>query len=539
MKLSNLNIGIRLALGFTLVLILTALMTVVGIWRMGTIAEATQRMEQATHKEQLSQQWLRGIATNAVRTLALVKTTDADDQKVWDAQMKEQSAQINEVQKQVESLATTPEEKQLIATVAERRSAYLKIRETIKKVQSDGQEGSAQQARQMIDAQMLPAMNSYVAAVQAVLDHQDKVLQQAVELVHDIHASGRNILIALGVLAVVLGAALAWQLSRSITRPLREAVTIARTVASGDLTQRIDVRSTDETGQLMMALKEMNGSLLNIVDQVRHGTETIAAASTQIATGNLDLSTRTEEQASSLEETASSMEELTSTVRQNTENARQANQLAEAASGVAVKGGEVVSQVVETMASINDSSKKIVDIISVIDGIAFQTNILALNAAVEAARAGEQGRGFAVVAAEVRTLAQRSASAAKEIKELIHDSVGKVDTGNRLVSEAGTTMDDIVASIKRVTDIMAEIRAASEEQGAGIEQINQAVTQMDNVTQQNASLVEEAAAAAEALQDQARHLVQLVGVFKVDGLKTIVAPAQAALGTSKRPLLGA
>jgi len=292
---------------------------------------------------------------------------------------------------------------------------------------------------------------------------------------------------------------------------------VANAVAKGDLTQRIEVRSQDEIGKLMQALKDMNESLSGIVGEVRNTTESITVASQEIAQGNADLSQRTEEQASSLEETASSMEELTSTVRQNAENAKQANQLATNASDVAVKGGKVVGDVVETMASISSSSKKIVDIISVIEGIAFQTNILALNAAVEAARAGEQGRGFAVVAGEVRNLAQRSAAAAKEIKGLIDDSVEKVDSGSRQVDQAGATMNEIVQAVKRVTDIMSEISAASQEQGAGIEQVNQAVVQMDEVTQQNAALVEEAAAAAEAMQGQAEVLMHAVSVFKLEG----------------------
>ena len=283
------------------------------------------------------------------------------------------------------------------------------------------------------------------------------------------------------------------------------------------MTSRIEVTSKDETGQLLQALKDMNNSLVTIVGQVRTGTDTIATASSQIAAGNLDLSSRTEEQASSLEVTASSMEELTSTVKQNAENARQANQLVVSTADVAVKGGQVVGQVVDTMTSIKDSSRKIADIIGVIDGIAFQTNILALNAAVEAARAGEQGRGFAVVAAEVRNLAQRSAGAAKEIKSLIEDSVDKVDVGGKLVDEAGKTMDEIVNSVKRVTDIMSEIAAASQEQSAGIEQVNQAIAQMDEVTQQNAALVEEAAAASESLQDQAGNLAQVVSIFNLGG----------------------
>jgi methyl-accepting chemotaxis protein len=316
--------------------------------------------------------------------------------------------------------------------------------------------------------------------------------------------------------SAAVAVACAMVIARAITAPINQAVKVAQTVAAGDLTSRIEVTTTEETGQLLQALKDMNDSLVKIVGEVRGGTDTIATASSQIASGNQDLSSRTEEQASSLEETASSMEELTSTVRQNSDNAQQANTLAASASDVAQKGGAVVARVVETMDSINESSKKIVDIISVIDGIAFQTNILALNAAVEAARAGEQGRGFAVVASEVRNLAQRSAAAAKEIKVLIGDSVAKVGVGSKLVGEAGSTMGEVVASVQRVTDIMVEISLATQEQSSGIDQINIAISQMDQVTQQNSALVEEAAAAAESLQDQASKLAQAVSVFKLD-----------------------
>ncbi|MEC4718581.1 methyl-accepting chemotaxis protein [Noviherbaspirillum sp. CPCC 100848] len=318
-------------------------------------------------------------------------------------------------------------------------------------------------------------------------------------------------------LAVLLGTVICIWLVHAIARPLASAVDVARRVAAGDLSNDITVNTSDETGQLLLALKDMNASLVGIVREVRSGTETIATASGQIATGNQDLSARTESQASSLEETASSMEELTATVKQNADSAEQANRLALSASEVAVRGGTVVMQVVETMGSINTSARRIVDIIGVIDSIAFQTNILALNAAVEAARAGEQGRGFAVVATEVRQLAQRSAAAAKEIKTLIDDSVEKVDAGARLVDEAGATMQEIVQSVRRVTDIMGEISVASKEQTDGIQQVNQAVNQMDEVTQQNAALVEEAAAAAASLQDQAVSLTRVVGIFKLAG----------------------
>ena len=332
------------------------------------------------------------------------------------------------------------------------------------------------------------------------------------------------------VFGLVLAAFIGWVLVRAIVRPLEQAVSIAGAVAKGDLTQQIVVTSHDETGRLLQALKEMNDSLVHIVSKVRTGTDNIATASGEIAAGNLDLSSRTEQQAGSLEETASSMEQLTSTVKQNADNARQANALATSASEVAGKGGAVVEQVVQTMGAINASATRIVDIIAVIDGIAFQTNILALNAAVEAARAGEQGRGFAVVAGEVRSLAQRSAAAAKEIKLLIDDSVEKVHHGSELVDRAGSTMLEIVQSVNRVNDIMAEITAASQEQTVGIEQINGAVAQMDQVTQQNAALVEQASAAAASLQDEASALAQTVGAFKLNlasGVRT-AAPRVAA-----------
>ncbi|MDM5179280.1 methyl-accepting chemotaxis protein [Massilia sp. DJPM01] len=332
--------------------------------------------------------------------------------------------------------------------------------------------------------------------------------------------------LALAGLLLALGLVIGRGLLRQLGGEPGYAAGIARSIAEGDLSINIDLKH-DDTSSLLHGIRTMRDDLAKIVMQVRMGTDTIATASSQIASGNLDLSSRTEQQASSLEETAASMEELTGTVKQNSDNARQANQLAATASEVAMKGGVVVAQVVDTMASINDSSRKIVDIISVIDGIAFQTNILALNAAVEAARAGEQGRGFAVVASEVRNLAQRSAAAAKEIKALIGDSVEKVSVGNKLVADAGGTMDNVVASVRRVTDIMAEISAASHEQSAGIAQVNQAIAQMDAATQQNAALVEQAAAAAESMQEQAARLSQVIGVFRLDGMGGSGAPGRA------------
>ncbi|RZL86337.1 MAG: HAMP domain-containing protein [Variovorax sp.] len=513
MGIRNWKIGTRLGLGFALVLALLASIACIGVLRLQAVGDATQEMVQRSLvKERLAAEWLLGTSSNSVRTFALVKSNDKELQGELQKSIAKTSGNISETQKKLETMLTSPEEQALNADIKERRSRYIALRNKILQLKAQGQQ---EEAAKLTTGQLMQMLEGYDAGIRGMLGHQGGEIDKAAESIDQLHRAGRTNLIVLAVLALALGAVLAWLLTRSITRPLKAAVRVAQTVAAGDLSSHVEVRTLDETGQLMQALKDMNASLVKIVSQVRTGTDTIATASGQIASGNQDLSSRTEQQASSLEQTAASMEELTSTVKQNADNARQANQLAVSASEVAVKGGNVVGQVVDTMASINASSKKIVDIIGVIDGIAFQTNILALNAAVEAARAGEQGRGFAVVAAEVRNLAQRSAAAAKEIKSLIDDSVGKVDAGSALVGEAGRTMEAIVGSVKRVTDIIGEITAASHEQTTGIEQINQAITQMDQVTQQNAALVEEASAAAQSMQEQAGNLVEAVSVFKL------------------------
>ncbi|NGT17476.1 methyl-accepting chemotaxis protein [Achromobacter insolitus] len=376
-------------------------------------------------------------------------------------------------------------------------------------------------------------------AVGGVLAHIDSSTDELVVQAEAAHGVSRTVTIVMLAIALALALGCWLFISRTVLRPLREAGDHFEKIAGGDFTGRIEVRSTNEIGQLFGAIKRMQESLTRTVALVRRGVDEINVGSREISAGNTDLSSRTEQQAASLEETAASMEQLASTVKQNADNARQANQLAASASDVAERGGSAVSEVVSTMQEISASSRKISEIVSVIDGIAFQTNILALNAAVEAARAGEQGKGFAVVAGEVRSLAQRSAQAAKEIKGLIEDSVTKVGAGSQQVERAGATMQEIVASVKRVTDIMGEISAASEEQSSGIDQVNRAVSQMDEVTQQNAALVEEAAAAAGSLQEQAQRLAEAVSVFKINAGEVIEVSAQQLAAQRSAPRMPA
>jgi len=511
--MKNLKIGTRLAAGFGLVLALMILMTVIGIRHMHSVATATnEMMQQPLAKERMISDWYRLIHTSVRRTSAISKSSDPSLGAFFAEDTKLSTAEINSLQQKVEPLLETDEEKALYKELLANRKSYVASRDKIVALKK---EDKLEEAADELAQHFTPAGKAYLASLGGLLDHQRKGIDSQAARIESLYESNRSFMIGLGVVVLALGVFCAWRLTRGITVPLGQAVEIAEAVAHRDLTTHIEVTSSDETGRLLQSLQKMNDGLIDIVTQVRDGTESIATASNQIAAGNLDLSGRTEEQASSLEETASSMEELTATVKQNADNARQANQLAVKASEVAQRGGGVVSEVVSTMEAINGSSRKIADIISVIDGIAFQTNILALNAAVEAARAGEQGRGFAVVASEVRNLAQRSAAAAKEIKTLIDDSLDKVDAGSMLVTQAGTTMTEVVDSIQRVTDIMGEITSATQEQSSGIEQVNQAIGQMDQVTQQNAALVEEAAAAAASLHDQADALTAIVAVFKL------------------------
>jgi methyl-accepting chemotaxis protein len=512
-RLSNLRISSRLMLGFSIVLLLAILSTTIGLINAKRNADATRAMmESPLAKERLVSDWFVLTYSAVVRTSMIARSSDA---KLADTFKEEIAASVvsgGEIIKKIEPRLSSDEEKALFKEILAARQKYQSAKELVMNSRKSGDAASAEKAyKEVFD----PAAKFYSDKVHGLLAMQRSSIDQMARSIDQNNARGMQLMLLLAALLVAISVVAVVIISRSITTPLQRALQVARSVAAGDLSAQIEQQGKDEIAELMQALQEMNLALRKIVSEVQQGTESIASAANEIATGNFDLSTRTEQQAGSLEETAASIEQLTSTVKQNAENARQANQLAMSASDVAIKGSGVVSQVVETMGAINTSSSKIVDIISVIDGIAFQTNILALNAAVEAARAGEQGRGFAVVASEVRSLAQRSASAAKEIKTLIGDSVDKVGSGSRLVEEAGATMREVVDSIRRVTTIMAEIATASQEQSTGIEQINQAVTEMDSTTQQNAALVEQATATSELLQAQADKLAHAGRQFKL------------------------
>ena len=526
--LNNLRIGTRLGVGFAIVLLLSIFSSAIGLLHAHQAAAASRAMlEGPLAKERIVGDWYVLIYSAIARTTLIAKSADDTLSKTFASEIALSAKRGGELQKSLEPLLTSDGEKTMYAQTVSLRAAYQANKDKIMKAKLSGDTALA---ASVFESGFLPSAAAYQTQVLDFLKFQRRAIDQAGQANDDVYRTNATIMVVLSALLVLLCVVFAWLIASSITRPLRAAITLATRVAEGDLSQQISVTSRDEIGELMQAFQTMNTSLVTIIGQVQAGSSTMASASSEIASGNLDLSSRTEQQAGSLEKTAATMEQLTSTVKHNADNARQANVLAQAASQTAIKGGAAVAQVVTTMASINDSAKKIVDIIGVIDGIAFQTNILALNAAVEAARAGEQGRGFAVVAAEVRNLAQRSAGAAREIKSLISDSVGKVDAGSKLVNDAGVTMGEIVGSVERVTDIMAEITSASDEQRTGIEQVNQAIVEMDNVTQQNAALVEQAAAAAGSLQDQAAHLAQVVSVFRLAG----DSPVSAGAGTVPR-----
>jgi len=525
----SLRIGARLGLAFGTVLLITALIAMLGVWRMNTLKMANQEIATVElQRSLLAQRWAWQININWVRASAALKTNDAAYIETLQKDMGATSKAISDDQKQLESLNQDEKTKGLMSAVATNRTIYVEARAALIKRQKAGESVS-----DAVERDLRPLAENYLKAVDLVAKDAAETLTEVQTSAASAASSSQWILTVGAVAAMLLGMALAILVTRSIVRPILQAVHATEAISQGDLAVAIQVDGKDETARLLQALAAMQTNLARIVANVRQGSESVSTASAEIAQGNHDLSARTESQASALEETAASMEELSSTVRQNADNAKQANQLAQSASTVAVQGGEVVAQVVDTMKGINDSSRKIADIISVIDGIAFQTNILALNAAVEAARAGEQGRGFAVVASEVRSLAGRSADAAKEIKTLITDSVSRVERGTVLVDQAGATMSEVVSSIRRVTDIMGEISAASSEQSAGVSQVGEAVTQMDQATQQNAALVEEMAAAASSLKGQAQDLVQAVAVFRLAQGDGVATPRAAGLSPSR------
>ncbi|CAB3926004.1 hypothetical protein LMG26858_05812 [Achromobacter anxifer] len=514
---SGLRIGARLSGAFLLVAVIGGAIGAFGVWGLARINEMNDRLYDTELRgiSDLKEANINLIYAGRARSGFLAASTDQERQALR-KQFDDAVKTMDELRNKAAVNFHSEEGKRLLAQVAEA--------EQIWKRESVAFFTAAQsQSLTSTEAHVAAIEKRVIAASQKMDDlmtdlavGKEKDAAQSVQAGTDLYLMMRTIMVALAVAGVAIGMLLGWLVTRGIVRPLEQAVQAARQVAAGDLTTDIKVATRDETGDLMGALKTMNESLARIVKDVRDGCESIASASSQIAQGNADLSQRTEEQASSLEETAASMEQLTSTVQQNANNASEADRLVNQASSVAVRGGEVVEGVVQTMSAISDSSRRIADITGVIDGIAFQTNILALNAAVEAARAGEQGRGFAVVAGEVRTLAQRSAVAAKEIKALIDESVTRVEGGTRQVDEAGRTMREVVDSVRQVATLVREIASASEEQSAGIGQVNQAVAQMDTVTQQNAALVEEAAAAAASMQEQATRLAQEVRRFKVE-----------------------
>jgi methyl-accepting chemotaxis protein len=511
MNLRSVRIGTRLAIGFALVLALLAAVVVGGnLTRQRSMKQLTAGLQGATAKAVLAEKMQAALLEGSMATRNIGLQSEVSGTQAEEAKVKAQHTLYERARDELAALGLSDAEKEILATIARLdHETQAPLTEAI------GQSllFNTEVAAKVITTRIDPLNRKSLDEINKLVDMQQVAVRQLLDQSAQSASQLDALLYLLGAIALAIGVVCSVLITRSITHPLRGAVSLARRVADGDLSSNFASTDTDETGQLLQALADMTRNLQSLVGEVAVGAHTVADTSAQIAQGNLDLSQRTEEQASTLEETASSMEELTATVTQNAENARQASQLAVRASDVARKGGQVVGQVVNTMTGISESSRKISDIISVIDGIAFQTNILALNAAVEAARAGEQGRGFAVVAAEVRNLAQRSAAAAKEIKTLIGDSVDKVEAGSKHVDAAGKTMEEIVESVKKVSDLIAEIAAASQEQSSGIGQVNTAITQMDHVVQQNASLVEEATAATHSMKEQASALLSKVSRF--------------------------
>ena len=512
-SLNDLKIGTRLKLGFGILLgLLVVLITINDIVSSRNRHELREKINVSSMKVELTNAFKAAKLEGVVAARSISIQTEVRAMNKEEAKIREQAKIAADVRNKLVALGVSEEGKKVFANISRLESALEKpTADAITAALAFNTDAATSIIASKVDPLYLQLLDEINALVKVHKDEEREVLDAGERSAQRL----QYVLMGIGGAAVIIGLLLARGITASIVRPLNFAVSVAQRVADGDLSSTIEVHTKDETGKLMEALRLMNQNLVNVVREVRSGTETISTASSQIASGNQELAHRTDEQASSLQDTVRSMDALTRTVHENEDNAKDANRLALSASEVAMKGGTVVSQVVDTMGAINESARKIVDIIAVIDGIAFQTNILALNAAVEAARAGEQGRGFAVVATEVRNLAQRSAAAAKEIKTLIDGSVARIEAGNQLVSEAGQTMSEIVTSVQKVTDIMGEIANASREQTSGIEQISQTITQMDEGTQQNAAMVEEASAAAAAMQEMADGLERVVSIFKL------------------------
>jgi methyl-accepting chemotaxis protein len=524
MQFTKLRIGYRLGLSFGLIAALLAVITALTYVRIGTLSADIDATNHYLYPKTVLANRVKDKVTEAVISMRNALLDPAKAAAELDSIETGAKVIVASIDK-LEHSAASERDREFIATLKQIRANFVAARTRFAALVKDGK---AEEAQAWLFSTVNPAQQAYYGVLDQLIAHEDGLMQAAGQASAAAAASTRRLVLLLAALALLVSAAVAWYATRTITAPLAYAVGIARRVADGDLTSTIVVDSGDETGQLLQSLRAMNGNLLRIVTRVRDGTGRIAGVSDEIAAGNLDLSARTETQASALERTAAAIEQLTAAVRNNADSAEQANTNAAQATRIARLGGEAVADVVQTMTSINQSARKIVDIISVIDGIAFQTNILALNAAVEAARAGEQGRGFAVVAGEVRNLAQRSAAAAREIKTLIEDSLRRVEAGSLQVAHAGGTMNDVVESVQRVAGIIAAISDASREQSEGIAQVNQAVLQMDQVTQKNAALVEEAGVASGQLQQHAGVLADVVSTFKLTLAQSAPAARPAA-----------